>query len=194
MVILIEGPRGAGKSHLVNQFFAQNEDPRFVYYKFEFSNWIERIKISEMEPCTEVHYFSISNIITIFDISRSLLKDRIIVMDRSLLSAYVWSIYRDRLSHDFLEDELRTVMDHEIYRGSKIIYVNRDESIKEIRRNNKDIFDQFEDYNKEKSVYEDIISKLDLDKGEDPIIRFNNNFNLESQLDFNHLLSSLANK
>jgi thymidylate kinase len=194
MVILIEGPRGAGKSHLVNQFFAQNKDSRFIYYKFEFSNWIERIRLLKMDPCSEVHYFSMSNIITIFDVASSILKDKIIIMDRSLLSAYVWSIYRNRLDSDLLKQELSLVMDHWTYKSSKTIYINRNESISEIHRGSKDVFDEFEDYKKERLVYEEVISDLNLDQESNSFIRFNNNFNLESQLEFNHLLSSLANK
>lgn len=194
MVILIEGPRGAGKSHLVNQFFAQNKDSRFLYYKFEFSNWIKRLGMVEMEPCSEVHYFSISNIITIFDVASSILSDKIIVMDRSLISAYVWSIYRNRLDSSFLKEELSTVMNHPTYKGSNIVYVNRDKSITGINRGSKDAFDEFEDYEKERLVYDQLISDLYLNKDPDTFIRFNNNFDLESQLGFNHLLSSLANK
>ena len=41
MIVLIEGPRGAGKSHLVDDFFSENTNPNILYYKFAFSATIE---------------------------------------------------------------------------------------------------------------------------------------------------------
>lgn len=189
MVILIEGPRGAGKSYLVDQFFEQNEDPSFVYYKFEFSNWLKRLEIANMDPCPEIHYFSISNIITILDIASNILKGKTVVMDRSILSAYVWSVYRNRVDKEILIKELDSIMRHPTYRDCKIVYVNRDNSIQEINRGEKDIFDEFEDYDKELEVYEDLISNMKIE-----VNPFNNTFDSESLDRFNHLLVSLSNK
>jgi thymidylate kinase len=189
MVILIEGPRGAGKSYLVDHFFKENEDPSFVYYKFEFSNWLKRLEIANMDPCSEVHYFSISNIITILDVSSNILKEKTVVMDRSILSAYVWSIYRNRVDRETLIKELDSIMSHPTYGDCKIIYVNRDSSIQGINRGKKDIFDEFEDYDKELEVYDDLISNMKIE-----VNPFNNTFDSESQKRFNHLLMSLSNK
>lgn len=196
MIILIEGPRGAGKSHLVDEFFRQNNNKRFLYYKFEFSNWIKRLKIENLEPKPEIHYFSISNILTIFDLAESHFKDRTMVMDRSILSAYVWSIYRDRVDSFKLLRELNIIMEHEVFKESRIVFVTKSEETNIIKRENKDIFDKFEDYEQELNIYRNVIGmtgiKYESQGGN--LISFKNKFNEESQLDFNNLLNNLVDK
>jgi thymidylate kinase len=189
MLILIEGPRGAGKSHLVDHFFKENTDPSFIYYKFEFSNWLNILDLAKIDPGPEVHYFSVSNIITIFDVATNILKGKTIIMDRSILSAYVWSIYRNRVDKEKLVEELNSIMRHQTFKDCKIVYVNRDNNIQEVNRGKKDMFDEFENYDKELNIYNNLISDMQI-----KVNFFNNTFNSKSQEDFNHLLISLSNK
>lgn len=197
MIILIEGPRGAGKSHLVNEFFRQNNNKRFLYYKFDFSNWIKKLKIENLEPEPEIHYFSISNILTIFDLALGEFKDKIIVMDRSILSAYVWSIYRDRVNNFKLLKELDIIMKHEVLKDSKIVFVTKSDDYRVVaKRENKDIFDKFEDYDQELNIYQNVIDMTGIEYEElgGNLISFKNKFNQDSQLDFNNLLNNLVDK
>lgn len=196
MIILIEGPRGAGKSHLVDEFFRQNNNKRFMYYKFEFSNWIKRLKIENLEPKPEIHYFSISNILTIFDLVSGPFKDRTIVMDRSILSAYVWSIYRDRVDNFKLLRELDIIMRHDVFKESRIVFVTKSGEVNVDKRSDKDIFDKFEDYEQELNIYKNVIDMAGIESEDQGgnLIYFKNQFNEGSQLEFNNLLNNLVDK
>lgn len=193
MIILVEGPRGSGKSHLVDQFFEVNRSEDFIYYKFEFSNWLERLKLQSIEGGPEVHYFSISNIITIFDVHSKFFADKTIIMDRSILSAYVWSIFRDRVDVDILIREIKYILSHSIFKDSRILYVNKEDDNYHVKRKEKDIFDQYEDYSSEKNVYDNLIDILGLEKSK-LFYRFNNKFDSVSEDRFNDLILEISSK
>jgi hypothetical protein len=96
MIIFCEGPRHSGKTHLIDEFFKQNSNPNVIYYKFKFAKYIDDFGMRDQESGAGVHYFSIGNILTILELNKTLLKDKIVVFDRCIYSAYVWSIYRNR--------------------------------------------------------------------------------------------------
>ena len=108
MIVIIEGPRGAGKSHLVNRFFSQNLKDDYVYYKWDFAEWVKELEIDESKQ--GCHYFSVGNIITILELADNMFKDKILVLDRSLISAYVWAMYRNRMERKTLEEEFSKIM------------------------------------------------------------------------------------
>lgn len=193
MIILIEGPRGSGKSHLVDNFFNNNVDDSFIYYKFEFSNWLERLNLDTLEERSEVHYFSIANIITIFDVHRKFFMDKTVIMDRSILSAYVWSIYRNRVDNDILIPELVSFLESDLYQSCKIVYITKEKSGFSIDRDPKDMFDQYENYLEEKNVYDNVIDLLDLSSSGD-FSRFTNRFDESSMADFNNLIYSISKR
>lgn len=198
MIILVEGPRGSGKSHLVDQFMQNNDDPNVLYYKFAFSDWIKTLKIQDLEKGPGVHYFSISNIITILDVADKLLSGKTIVLDRSIFSAYVWSIYRERMDVDRLIREFSRFLGHQSYTECKIVYVSKKDSDLIMDRTKDDIFDEFENYEEEKQIYDNIFYFFsneieDRTRGNE-LIRFENEFNESSESDFNKLLGDLIDK
>lgn len=198
MIILVEGPRGSGKSHLVDQFMQNNSDPNVLYYKFAFSDWIKTLKIQDLEKGPGVHYFSISNIVTILDVSEKLLAGKTIILDRSIFSAYVWSIYRERMDIDRLIREFSRFLGHSSYNNCKIVYVSKKDSNITMDRSKDDIFDQFENYEDEKQIYDNIFHLFSREirnksRGND-IIQFKNEFNRSSESDFNKLLGDLIDK
>jgi thymidylate kinase len=198
MIILIEGPRGAGKSHLVDQFMLKNENPDVLYYKFAFSDWIKKIRIEDQEKGPGVHYFSISNIITILGISDTLLKGKTIVFDRSIFSAYVWSIMRDRMDGDRLIREFSSILKDEIYSNCKLIYVTKSNPDTKIEREKDDIFNKYEDYHTENQFYNNIIYLFDREisnsSKNNEILEFKNDFDEASESRFNTLLNNLIDK
>jgi len=198
MIILIEGPRGAGKSHLVDQFMLKNENPDVLYYKFAFSDWIKKLRIEDQEKGPGVHYFSISNIITILGISDTLLKGKTIVFDRSIFSAYVWSIMRDRMDGDRLIREFSSILRDEIYSNCKLIYVTKSDPGAKIEREKDDIFNKYEDYYTENQFYNNIIYLFDREisnsSRNNEILEFKNDFDEASESRFNTLLNNLIDK
>jgi len=202
MIILCEGPRGAGKSHLVNGFFRSLEtydtDP-FLYYKFNFTQYLKELELFErFGDGPEVHYFSISNIFTIFEMAQDQWKNRIVVMDRSLFSAYVWSIYRNRMNRSDLMTELYNFIMGPVYRDAKIVYIKKSPGASSPDRGAKDDFDQWENYDLEREIYDRVFSDIgdllrDSMRG-NSITTFENEFDLASESRFNALLNSMIDK
>jgi hypothetical protein len=193
-LILIEGHRASGKTFLIEKFFEQNTHPNIEYYKFQFANWIDELEMRDQETGPGVHYFSIANVLTILELNSSLLKDKTLVFDRCIFSAYVWSIYRERLGHNRLLKELKLILDNKLFQNIKVIYVNRDESIS-IKKRNKDYFGNFEDSRAESEIFERVFSEFTPQvtntARNNEFIRFTNKFDDDSQLQFNKLLTSL---
>jgi hypothetical protein len=198
MIILVEGPRGAGKSHLVDNFFHLNENPDILYYKFKFTDWIKILNIEDQETGPGIHYFSISNIITILGISSTFLKDKHVVFDRSIFSAYVWSIFRKRMNRERLMSEFNNFLKTVDYSNCKIVYVNREESVNEIKRIKQDGFDVYENYAMEKTIYDDVFfsfrDEISDSTRNNEFFEFTNHFDNDSLESFRVLLYDILNK
>ncbi len=196
MIIMIEGHRHSGKTFLIDRFFEQNTNPNVHYYKFQFAKHIDDLGMRDQESGPGVHYFSIANVLTILELNETLLKDHILIFDRCIFSAYVWSIYRERMNQFRLLSEFQKILISNLYQNSKILYVERDEDI-EITKRDKDYFGNFENVNREKELFERIFSEFryeisDSSRNND-FVRVINHFNNESSNEFNQILSSLIN-
>ena len=157
MIILIEGHRHSGKTFLMEKFFEENKDPKIHYYKFQFAKYIESLGLRDQEDGPGVHYFSIANVLTILELNQSILKDQVIVFDRCIFSAYVWSIYRERMDKDRLANEFRKILNSELWQNCKILYVSRPTEITtEVRE--KDYFENFENLESEKNLFDKLFS------------------------------------
>jgi hypothetical protein len=193
---MIEGHRHSGKTFLIDRFFEQNTNPNVHYYKFQFAKHIDDLGMRDQESGPGVHYFSIANVLTILELNETLLKDHILIFDRCIFSAYVWSIYRERMNQFRLLSEFQKILISNLYQNSKILYVERDEDI-EITKRDKDYFGNFENVNREKELFERIFSEFryeisDSSRNND-FVRVINHFNNESSNEFNQILSSLIN-
>lgn len=196
MIVLVEGPRGTGKSHLIDNFFAQNTDDRFVYYKWNLASCVEFLDLNDKGEVT--HYFSLGSILTILEMGNTIFKDKVLVLDRSIFSAYIWAIYRKRLPNEELMVEFMKILSSPIYQECKVIYTLRDETVKEFDRGKKDIFDKYQNYRLEKQEFDEVftIFNKEINKWErgNNTILFNNKFDTKSQADFNKLLNSFVDK
>ena len=152
-LIIIEGHRHSGKTHLIEKFLEQNTNPNVHYYKFQFAKYIDELGMRDQDSGPGVHYFSIANVMTILELNQSLLKDQILVFDRCIFSAYVWSIYRERMGQFRLVEEFKKILTSDLFNNVKLLYVDRDEDIKIIKRE-KDYFGNFESADHEKELFE----------------------------------------
>ena len=194
MIIFIEGCRHVGKTHLIDSFFKQNTNPNVIYYKFRFAHYIDELEMRDQENGPGVHYFSIANVLTILELNKTLLKDKIVVFDRSIFSAYVWSIYRNRMDKERLISEFEKVLNGDLYENCVLFYLTRKDMPTPAKRN-KDYFGNFENYDQEKIVFDEIISKF-MHQATDAsrknnYIEFTNNFDPESVTDFCNLLNGV---
>lgn len=196
MIIMIEGHRHSGKTYLIEKFFEQNTNPKVHYYKFQFAKHIDDLRMRDQESGPGVHYFSIANVLTILELNETLLKDHILVFDRCIFSAYVWSIYRERMGTFRLLEEFRKILNSELYQSVKLLYVERDEDI-EITKREKDYFGNFENADHEKELFERIFSEFNsqiVDSARmNEFSRMINHFNEESSVQFNQMLNDLIN-
>lgn len=195
-LIIIEGHRSSGKTHLIEKFFEQNTNPNVHYYKFQFAKYIDELGMRDQDSGPGVHYFSIANVMTILELNQSLLKDQILVFDRCIFSAYVWSIYRERMDQFRLLGEFKKILTSDLYQNSKVVYVDREENIK-IAKRRKDYFDNFENAEAEKELFERIFSEFrdeinDSTRNND-FMRITNHFNEDSIDQFNQMLNNLIN-
>jgi thymidylate kinase len=197
MIIMTEGARHSGKTFLIEKFFEQNTNPDVHYYKFQFAKYIDDLKMRDQETGPGVHYFSIANVLTILELNKTLLKDKILVFDRCIFSAYVWSIYRERMGQFRLLEEFRKILNTDLFQDVKLLYVERDESVKIIKRE-KDYFGNFENADREKEIFERIFSEFnnqitDLSRNNE-FSRVTNHFDDDSSTQFNRMLDDLINR
>jgi len=198
MIILIEGVRGTGKTTLLDNYFKQNTNDNIVYYKFAFSDYIKNLGFEDQEKGPGVHYFSISNILTILEISNTLLKDKHIVFDRSIFSAYVWSIYRNRLPKKRLIEEFKKILDSSIYNNCKVIRIENEKGHVPEERNKEDIFNKYESFNEEDLIYKEVFSEFAVQLTDssrnNELVSFTNKKDDNSFELFNNLLDKIVDK
>lgn len=198
MIIMIEGSRGVGKSTLVDNYFKQNSKENVVYYKFAFSDYIKNLGFEDHEKGPGVHYFSISNILTILEISNTMLKDKHVVFDRSIFSAYVWSIYRDRMPKDRLIEEFKKVLNSSIYNNCKVVRIQNPGGHIPEERNKDDIFNKFESFEEESKIYDLVfdtfINEITDSSKNNEMFSFVNDKDDNSFERFNNLLDNIVDK
>jgi len=197
MIIMIEGHRHSGKTYLIEKFFEQNKNPSVHYYKFQFAKYIDELGMRDQETGPGVHYFSIANVLTILELNNTLLKDKILVFDRCIFSAYVWSIYRERMGQFRLVEEFKKILTSDLFNDVKLLYVERDEDIK-ITKREKDYFGNFESADHEKELFKRIFSEFnhqitDIERNNE-FGRMINEFDDASSIQFNRMLNDLINR
>jgi len=197
MIILVEGARHSGKTFLIEKFFERNKDPKVSYYKFQFAKYVDWLGLRDQETGPGVHYFSVANVMTILELNQTLLKDEVIVFDRCIFSAYVWSIYRERMEKGRLINEFKEILKSDLWQNCKILYVDRPVEIETSVRE-KDYFGNFENPVAEKELFEELFSRftklINQEEKSNLLVRFKNNFDQLSEDRFGELMTLLANK
>jgi len=198
MILMIEGARHVGKTHLMEAFFAQNTDPRVQYYKFQFSKYLSALGLEDQETGPGIHYFSIANVMTIFELNDTVFKDKLLVFDRSIFSAYVWSIYRRRMHEDRLLEEFEKILDSDLYHDVSVVDIRLgDKAVLTGRDKSHDYFDNFENPKAESKIFDKVYRKFhtqmhDAKRGNN-MLRIKNNFDATSIDNFIISMNSIAN-
>jgi thymidylate kinase len=158
MIILIEGPRGSGKTHLskkLKDYIIKDEnvdEKDIIFYKYDFVNHMKTLNMEDQEGGAGLHYFTISNTLTILELHKTILKDKVFIFDRGIFSAYAWSIFRKRLDSKRLNIEFMKLLKNDLYHNCHIVYVTTDTPIKR----HKDIFDKFDNYGIENESFNNL--------------------------------------
>lgn len=125
MILFVEGPRGCGKTFLINQFLEECTDPRLEYYKFYFANHVKWLGLAEQDSDPSLHYFSLGNIMTILEMNqRPEYRDKIWIFDRALISAYSWAVLRGRLDAEAASSEFMKILRSDLFSNCKTLYVS----------------------------------------------------------------------
>lgn len=195
MIIILEGPRNSGKSFLLNEFFKQNTDPNIEYYKWFLGDWIKTLGLQNREQRGDVHYLSVGNILTIFDLMKDR-NDKIIVFDRALITAYVWANLRGRISKPQCDDELERILKSDSYQNIRTIYINPNPSLIETKdTREKDFWDNLHTAKEEYTAYDDILLEqrhhLNDKKKKNYFYEFYNEYNTQSIESFVGLIDGL---
>lgn len=200
MLLLVEGSRHVGKTHLMEAFFAQNTDPRVQYYKFQFSNYLSKLGLQDQETGPGIHYFSIANVLTIFELNNTIFKDKVLVFDRSIFSAYVWSMYRRRMHEGRLMDEFECILDDpNLFHDVSVLHITRSANLSDSDRDKShDYFDNFENPEIESSYFRKVYYRMNKYMNDDTynnsLQYFNNNFDEASVNLFNATMNNIVNR
>jgi len=162
MVVIIEGAQGSGKTHLIRslqeRLSYENRDD-IIFYKYQHVEHLKKLQINHIEPTEAFHYFTISNTLTMLELQESIMKDKILVYDRGIFSAYAWSILRNRMGKDNnvkLYRELKEFLKLGLYRNCHVIRIK---PIYSMERDHSDIFDKFNNSTKENSIFDTVFEK-----------------------------------
>lgn len=158
MILFVEGPRASGKTYLINSLLEEINPkpinsikyplepvykPKAEYYKFYFAKHIELLGLQDLDNTAALHYFSLGNIMTILEMNQQpQYKDKTWIFDRAIVSAYVWSVLRGRLTPCRAKDEFETLIGSSLYSNCKTIMITTDDDrTKHDTARNKDVFD-----------------------------------------------------
>ena len=108
-----------------------------------------------------------------------------------------WSILRERLSEEDLLLEFKKILDSDLYMDCTLLFLDKEGEVQQKERT-KDYFDQFENYTREKQIFDGLLSQFrenitDSSKN-NHLVTFKNQFDDESICDFIKLLSQLIKK
>ena len=149
MIIFIEGPRGSGKTFLINQFFQTCTNPNVKYYKFYFADHVKTLGLNTKDNTSDLHYFSLGNIMTILEMN--LLpenKDKVWIFDRAIISAYTWAILRNRLTSGYAQSEYLALLKSDLFKNCKTVLVKVSTDTNDSNRE-KDLWDGAHSTNEE---------------------------------------------
>ncbi len=200
MILMIEGARHVGKTHLMEAFFAQNTDPRVQYYKFQFSKYLSYLGLEDQETGPGIHYFSIANVLTIFELNNTVFKDKVLVFDRSIFSAYVWSMYRRRMHEGRLMEEFEAILsNYDLFHDVSVLHITRSATLHNSDRDKShDYFDNFENPEIESSYFRKVYNRMEKymisDTRNTSLTHLNNNFDQESVNRFNATINNIVNR
>lgn len=173
MLTIIEGVRNVGKTYLLAQTNTK-------IYKFDFPHWFNVLNLKEDKAA---HLFAIGKEILLHNLSCEKFIDNIVV-DRGILTVLVWGIVERRITRKTAVKQLGEFADKGLFDNTRIIYIegkNPKERINRDKWNN--VTSEIE-----RGVYAYLISELEGLNTPCEIIRYKNNFDDKSMIDFNKII------
>ena len=176
-LIIVEGPRKSGKSHLISQQEA------FPVFKFDFN---ESFKTWNFQKNSEnVHWFGLGKEVMLHELNTEGLLPKIVV-DRGILTNSVWGVFQNRVTEEQAKMDLIKFHKRNLFLSTKIILIEG--NYKKERK--KDIWDEDDKRREEEYALFSSFSDLLQDLGVQ-VQTFHNNFDLDSVIRFKTLINRL---
>lgn len=178
---VIEGPRNSGKTYLVDN--TKILDKSLPTYKFPFVRFIEAMNMPEGDS---THAFGLSKEVMLHDLIKSGNIDRHIVMDRGVVSHWVWSLISCRQDRIQIINEILLFKQSGYFEFVNFVFVTGESPID---RGSKDRYDDM-DYQTELEAYEWVFAQIERLAGPRPV-KFVNDYSATTIKSFRNLMFSL---
>jgi hypothetical protein len=176
-LLIIEGPRRAGKTYLIAQ---QKTLPIFKFdFNTNFSYW-DFDKNSK-----DIHWFGLGKEIMLHELNLSGFLPKMIV-DRGILTNSVWGVFQKRITEEQAKKDLVNFHKRGLFKDTKILLIEGQWKGKRT----KDIWDEDDYRGEEENALFLSFSELLLDLGVE-VQSFHNNFDLESVISFKMKINNL---
>lgn len=149
MLVIFEGARNSGKTHLAQK---ASEFNKVSLYKFEFVKWFNELNLSD--DSRESHLFALGKELQLLQANRDGILNPII-LDRGFLTVLVWGVLSKRISFEEALDELNKIIHSGLLENCRVYYIHGENPNKSER--NKDNWDFRDNTSDEKFLYEKFI-------------------------------------
>lgn len=180
-LVIIEGPRSSGKTHLLNKCGVD-------YFKLEFVPWYEKLEMPRDGENT--HYFCLGKEVMLHQLYRDGYLESPMISDRGLFTTLVWGILENRISIEEAYKELDVFNSLGFFKNTAWMFIN---SISPNARDDKDLFDTYEISNKKELDLFNHFFEYAEKKYEINVNRFTNMYNEDSENNFIKDLNNVWN-
>lgn len=178
---VVEGPRNSGKTYLLeNTKILDNSLP---VYKFPFVRFIES---GDMQEGPTTHAFGLSKEVMLHDLIHKGHIDRTILMDRGIISHWVWSLLNCRQDKMTIINEIVSFKLSGYLEFCNFVFVTGESPFE---RGSKDRYDEMT-YQTELEAYEWVFAQIQRLAGPVPI-KFENKYDDATLKSFRNLMFSL---
>jgi hypothetical protein len=180
-LLIVEGPRKAGKSHLVSN---QTVCPVFKFdFNKNFSMW------NMGRESKETHFWGLGKEVMLHELNKGgYLRDNWLLVDRGILTNSVWGVFQKRISKQQAIGDLTKFSDLGLLENTRFLLIEG----KWEEQRKKDIWDVDDTRGEEERLLFSSFSQTLLDLNV-PVDTFHNQFNEDSLKSFISLLKNITN-
>lgn len=181
-LIILEGPRNTGKTHL----FDKIEHNKF---KFDFTGVYGGLKLNATSDST--HSLGLGKEIMLHQLFQNGIIGKNLVVDRGILTNQVWGVYQGRVSYDQIYQEINYMISAGLFYDVHIVLIGS--RVASQSRKNKDHWDHLEnenERNKEMEIFKNVSEYMRTWGVR--IYNFENMFDSESEERFKQLIDNIC--
>lgn len=179
-LILVEGARKSGKTHLLQEL--QKTSDKYRVFKFDFTSSYTGLDLLPHERAT--HMFGLSKEIMLHQLHRDgVLGDSHTIIDRGILTCAVWGVLEKRITIEEVEAQLLWMVEQGLFKNTFIVNILGTSP----EKREKDVWDHMDALiEEERALFSRFFSFLAINGVS--VAPFNNSFNTESELKFKNAI------